>query len=238
VLEVIVAAPAESVNEISKLLSYHSFKFRCVTCATNGLNKLVMQSLRNANGQIVAWLNAGTIINSDCLRTVAMIFKSNQSINWLRGVDENANDRVRTFQYRLVPGEAYKRLRTDSLDVSTELHFFYKKCIEKILDEELHLNALFLELLLNYELRIAVHCFGIKAKHLEVLMETSANEEFGKRLRPYQIKTGFSSKFINLIMRTPFFNDGSWQWYYTALHNFPDVLRYDAINNNFYNCKF
>lgn len=244
-VEIVIVVDVQYVRAAEKLLSYEHININIVVCEPSAaLDKALEIGLKNAKEDILCWVNPGSFLKPNCLEKVASIFKSNQTINWIRGVDEGFStdeeySKVRTLKYRLVPGEAYKRLQKDELNVSMELQFFTRTCFQKINLKNLTQENLFFEFITNFQMIVVVENFGhIFSNSENALLGHDIREVLLSNYSHLRYKNRLSSKFINLLIRTPFFNDGSWQWYNTSLNNFPDVLRYDSRHNSFFFSKY
>ena len=242
-IEIIIVTDKEYRENVEKLLSYASVKTKIVIDHLVSKDACIESGFKQATGQIFCWIEQGTVLENKCFAKVASIFKVNQSVNWIRGIDETCHNaeeysKIRTLKYRLVPGEAYKRLIKNKLDYSLELHFFNRRCFYEHQSGNFSQHHFFFNLITNFELNVVVNKFGQKIHVRSEKLENFTKTKLLEQLLPFQHKTRVSSKFLDLLIRTPFFNDGSWQWYFPSLHNFPDVLRYDPKNGSFFFCKY
>jgi hypothetical protein len=241
--EVIVVASSEN-QRLLKNFTKEMYFIKYVDIESNEINGMLYSGFQNSDSDLLTWLNQGSVLAAQALFHVSNIFKLNASINWICGVDEvyetdEELSKVRTLKYRLTPGEAYKRLGKNQLNTSTENHFFYKNCFQLFNNSKFTEIAFFAHLLLHFQLNVVVLNFGVKKLNDQAnKVNAKYRDELINLFSPYHYKSGFSSKLIDMLIRTPFFNDGSWQWYYTSLHNFPQVIRFNKHLSQYYLTKF
>lgn len=241
--EVIVVLTLESKLPIDQYMEEFGY-IKMVVAESPNFNQMLHLGFQKSGSDVLTWLNQGSVLTKNALSHVAKIFKSNSSVNWIRGIDEvfetdEELSKVRTFNYRLTPGEAFKRLQKNKLDTSTENHFFYKSCFDSLKNEKFTETIFFAHLILNFQLNVVVLNLGNKnALKNEHSFNKQSLTELKRLLLPYHYKLKFSSWILDLLIRTPIFNDGSWHWYYSSLHNFPQVIRFNKLLSQYYFTKF
>jgi len=205
---------------------------------------LLYLGLKQARQAMITWMRPGTLLSKDAFNTAENIFYNYNHISWIRGINESCNSeaeysRVRTLPYRLVRSEVYDRLSKNTLDITTELQFFRKSSIENCLPKEFTQFSFFFELISGYEQHVAVIKLGQTQHNIKSsLINPAEQQALLARYAHFKHKVRLSSALINLILKTPPFNDGAWQWYLPVLRHFPDVLRFDAKHNTFYLSRY
>jgi hypothetical protein len=242
--ECIIVYNKEQCSVLENLQHTYALRIKIIS-ATHPLSAtaLIFLGLKSADRELVTWVRPGTIFSAGNLSKVVTVFRDYAHVVWLRGVDEKCSNgeeysQVRTAKYRLTKAEVYRRLKQNTLETDTQLHIFRKSCLLNCLPADDSEITFFFNLMSRYDQHVAVMKLG------ESLPEVkhAINKDLRKRLltKHAGFKRGIrkSSRLVNFLLKTPPFNDGSWQWYLHTLGNFPDVLRYDESNSTFYLCKF
>ncbi|PBQ30976.1 hypothetical protein CNR22_04055 [Sphingobacteriaceae bacterium] len=201
------------------------------------LERLVAYGFKNANKGILVWIAPGNIFTPSALHQVQSILSSNLSISWVRGINEDpARIKVLNVRnYRLAPGEAYRRLEAGTLKVSMEQDFFRKHCMNT--DSGVSFSELFFHCIQTYQLYIVVSKLGIKVQE-EQALSSSERRQLLKKYIHLKEKKNFFVFFADRFLTLCFPNSGISQWFYPVIRKFPGVLRYDALHGTFYTDRY
>ncbi len=241
--EIILVVNQSASYEIEKIVSYYIFPIQVVKSKGTQLEEFILEGLDAAEGEVLSWISEGSIFQADAFWNTNSIFKSFANINWISGIDKDASNSYEyeqsdVFKYRVAPIEIYKRAKKGVVNYSTESHFFRKDCFKTSLVKGFSLKKFYLHLLDRYQLFVVVKCLVLKDNDSTIFNLTGS--DLSLLIATYKPVTSFATqkaKLFDLLLRAPFIGHTSCKWYYTALHNFPDVLRYDFKNKTFYLSK-
>lgn len=240
-MEVIIAAKQKFSAGIEKLLSYSSLKIKVVLLPDQVSRlDLIKSAIVNCRGMHLVWLSGGSSISAPKISLAALLFRQHPTINWVRGI-EHAYSLVKPQHikpYRLIPGSAYRRYKTEDLDVSTELHLFNRYALNAALKDAETESELFFGLMANNQLFVADFSTGIRAKPSNVLETLQQKEQTLVKFKNLDKPESFKLKLIHVILSMPFINSHTRNWFYAAYEGYPDVLRYDAGHGTFYFSKY
>lgn len=243
-IEIILVISQNNYAEIEKIVSYYSFKIKILVCSNDDIDQLVFCGLNVVEDGITAWVNQGVVFRNVALQNINSIFKSYASINWICGIDGDPEslyeyDRLDVFNYRLAPIELYNRAKKGGLSYSTENHFFRSECLKTFTGQDIDLKKFFFHLFNHFQLTVVVKCLVLKGNNK---VDFSLNKEDCSLLiakyKPVISIASIKAKWFNWLLHTPIIGHSSYKWYYTSLHNFPDVLRYDSKCATFYLSKY
>lgn len=242
--EIILVVNQNNYSEIEKLVSYYAFKVKILVCSENDLEQFVFCGLNTVENGIIIWVTQGTVFKNAALQNVNSIFKSHANINWVCGIDEEPEsqyeyDRLDVFKFRLAPIELYNRSKNGRFSYSTENHFFRSECLETYKDQRADLKKFYFHMLNYFQLTVAVKCFALATNDRA---EFSLNQDdcnfLIEKHKPISSIASLKAKLFNWLLHAPIVGHASYKWYYTSLHNFPDVLRYDFKHATFYLSKY
>lgn len=242
--ELVISCKQNEYDQIQKALSYAGIQFKIMlNDDTSTFSQLLQKGIEAASSEVLCWIHQGTVFEKKCFHRVNTIFEQYPLVNWIRGINEVCEtleeyDRIRTFKYRVTVGDVYDRIKKNELDFSTELHFFKRHLFlnNNIVDYTMH--GMFSQLIVNIQMLVVVSNFGQIAQKQPKVVSPHVKQMLLYKFKPIQIRTSFKSRCIYWLIRTPLFNNGSWQWYLSSDKNYPDVLRYDEINQTYYFAKF
>lgn len=243
-IEIILVTSPDNFPKIEKIITNYQIKINIIVEEnSNSLDLFVGKGFEVIENKVATWITSGIEFTNDAFQHINSIFKLHPNINWLTGIDKNvtdkyAYDRLNVFKYRIVKGELYKQLKVGRLNDSTEGHFYLRNCFEKIDMQNFSLQKFFFQLIENFQLTVTVKCFFVNKifshpKNLSPIQK----EQLIVSYKHFAYKTKLKLKLINFFLNFKIIGEESSNWYYTSLHNFPDVLRYDLENDTFYLSK-
>lgn len=90
----------------------------------------------------------------------------------------------------------------------------------------------------NFQLMVVVKCLLLKENGANsFILNQEESKELVVTYKPNTSIATRKAKLIDMLLRSKFIGHDSYKWFYTSVHNFPDVLRYDFENKTFYLCK-
>jgi hypothetical protein len=243
-VKVVMVSNISNKNLLEKTRS--AYNLDCSIISTNDTvipEYLHYKGFSSIKGGIITWLNCGSVLNENSIHQVVTIFKQFPMINWIRGIQETnlSSDDYQTkdvFNYRLNKGEVYERMSKNAINTSVEGDFFRYYCLT-LLNEPLTMEQFFFYLIEKHYLHIVVSNF-VKALNQRVspAFTVTQKERLLKRYSHFQSQHNNKLKFINLILKASVLKNKNVNWFYVAINNFPDVIRYDGKNKSFYLSKY
>lgn len=242
--ELLIITTANHYAAVEAHVSYHAPLIRVLQCTNDApLAERIFFGFGLAQNELLCWLRPGTLFSAAAFSTIEKIFTDFPNLSAVRGVpvpvgsaDEQA--RCVTLPYRLTAAELYKHLEKDGQIPDTQLFFFSKVSINRLKTrDETMLDFLF-GFLKSAHLHVVVFNFGRTTPMDQLTINSDERKKYLHKYSSEKRNMRLGSVVIDKLLRLPFFNDGAWQWYYTSLQGFPDVLRFDRINGSFFMSKF
>lgn len=243
-IEVIVVTTKNNEFNIEKVSSNYHLNLQLISVDNQPtLDELIHKGFKASQHNILTWLYIGTEFNVNTCNYVNSIFKSHPTTNWLRGIEETTNDkylyeRLNVFKYRLTKGEVFNQLQKGKLNDSLEGHFFRKNCLGNFNENVFSQQTLFFYFIQYFQLTVVVKKLNT-TPHYSNIKAISAIEkvELIRNYKHFAYNTSLKLKCLSFFLSLPFIGEESSHWYYTSLHHFPDVLRYNTKNEIFYLSK-
>lgn len=240
-LELLIVCAESQKEVINEKLSLLRFKYKIIPVLNPAVTSVFNLSLIET-GRIFCILKTGETLKKDALQKVNLIFQTFRHINWIRGVSEEfrSSDRYEVLnagKFRLIPNDILDQVQKGTLDYSLNHHFFRKSDDLNILRDE---KSVFLYHVKKYQLHVVLDVFmqtvisvqpkGIDENEKNTILEGLA--QFGQ-------KHSFRLKFLNFVMKLPFFGDKTAQkWFLFVAKDYPDVIRVDELSGFYYLNKF
>lgn len=245
VLDVIIMTYEENILPLKKICGIYNINSQFIFVPElTSLDEMVLLGFDKSKSELLTWISAGSLFKEGAIQNINSIFSTYPTISWIVGIEEDITDkwayeRLDVFKYRLVPGEIYKHLEKGYLNTSIEGHVIRRSSLLQLDLASSSFESVFFELITSFQLIIVVKCFIDTKQKIRIKRLTEMEKaDLLNRYKQFEYKTTFKLQVINFFMSFPVLAEETSKWYYTSLHNFPDVLRFDFKNTRFYFSKY
>jgi hypothetical protein len=237
-VEYVVVSRISELDAVEKMLSYYKIDLKIIRVPdTKNLSDLIESGINNSTKEIITWLRPGSTFEKNSFSKAGLIFASYQNINWIRGISDET-DKIAVRKVRLSRVEVYKRLLKNELDVSTELDFFKRNCVDALKIGKFSFAEFFLELIGTYQLIPVVLKLGTKKDGKLLEIKPNERDEILSLYKNFQKKPDIKSRAFSFVLKLFFTHSDLRQVNEAWVNDFPDVLRYDEKHNSFYFNKY
>lgn len=236
-VELLIVCTESQKKVISEKVSLLRFKYTIIPELNAAVNLSLIET-----GRIFCILKPGETLKKDALQRVNLIFQTFRHINWIRGVSEEfiSSDRYEVLnaeKFRLVPNDILNQVQLGTLDYSLSHHFFRKSDDMDVLRDE---RSVFLHHIKKYQFHVVLDVFmQTVISGQQKRMDEKERNAIIKDLAQFGQKRSFRLKFLNFMVKLPFFGDKTVQkWFLFVAENYPDVIRIDKLSGIYYLNKF